>query len=210
MELIKSNDNEEYLRFTWLQFKDGDKEAFATFYNLHVNRLYHYGQTLCNDDDTVKDAIQEVFLDLYLKRANNRTTHENLKYYLLLVLKRNLIKKLKSKRRFEGEEISEDKFSELEFSPEYKLIEFENIEELRLKLSKALDDLPSKQKEAVYLRFNESMEYTEIADILGITIESVRKQVYRALKTVRKLLDNKSITILFHFFQRKVKKAVHV
>jgi RNA polymerase sigma factor (sigma-70 family) len=210
MELIKWNDNEEYWKLTWLKFKDGDKEAFATFYNLHVDRLYHYGQTLCNDDDTVKDAIQEVFLDLYLKRAKNRTTHENLKYYLLLALKRNLIKKLKSKRRFEGEEISEDKFSELEFSPEYKLIEFENNEELRLKLSKALDDLPSKQKEAVYLRFNEAMEYPEIADILGITIESVRKQVYRALKTVRKLLDNKSITILFHFFQRKVKKAVHV
>lgn len=73
-----------------------------------------------------------------------------------------------------------------------------------------MSHLPEKQKEAVYLRFNEAMDYPEIAIILGITIESVRKQVYRALKTVRELLDNKSFTILFHFLQKKIKKAVHV
>jgi len=206
----KGNENNEYLQLVWMQFKEGDKEAFAFFYNLHIDRLYQYGQTLCNDDDTVKDAIQEVFLDLYLKRANNHTIPENLKYYLLLALKRNLVKKLKSRRRFEGGELSEDKFTELEFSVEYQLIEFEQGEELRIKLSNALNKLPSKQKEAVYLRFSEAMDYPEIAIILGITIESVRKQVYRALKAVRKLLDNKSITILFHFLQKKAKKAVHV
>ncbi|MDP2335302.1 MAG: RNA polymerase sigma factor, partial [Bacteroidota bacterium] len=120
------------------------------------------------------------------------------------------IKKLKSKRRFEGGEISDDKFTELEFSAEYQLIEFEHNEELRIKLTNALNNLPRKQKEAVYLRFNESLDYPEIAIILGITIESVRKQVYRALKTVRELLDNKSIMTLFYFFSKKLKKTVHV
>ena len=48
----------------WKSFLAGDKEAFAHFYNLHVNALYRYGTKLCTDDDLVKDAIQEVFLDL--------------------------------------------------------------------------------------------------------------------------------------------------
>lgn len=195
---------------TWLQFKDGDKEAFAIFYNLHIDRLYQYGLKLSNDEDTIKDAIQEVFLDLYLKRAGNQTTPENLKFYLLLSLKRNLIKKLKIKRRFDRKEISDGKFPDLEFSPEYQMIEMEQDEETRHKVVEALDQLPDKQKEVVYLHFNEAMDYPEIANLLGITIDSVRKQVYRALKTVRELLDNKSITILFHFLQKKVKKAVHV
>ncbi|MDP2061044.1 MAG: sigma factor [Flavobacteriaceae bacterium] len=90
-------ENKEYWRLIWLQFKDGDKEAFAIFYNLHIDRLYQYGLKVSNDEDTIKDAIQEVFLDLYLKRASNQTTPENLKFYLLLALKRNLIKKLKTK-----------------------------------------------------------------------------------------------------------------
>lgn len=210
MELIKDIENTEYWRVTWLHFKDGDKEAFAIFYNLYIDRLYQYGLKLCNDEDTIKDAIQEVFLDLYLKRASNPTTPNNLKYYLLLALKRNLIKKLKTRRRFDGGKIKEGKNADLEFSIEYQTIENEQDEELRIKVNNALNQLPDKQKEAVYLRFNESMNYPEIAIILGITIESVRKQVYRALKTVRELIDNKSITILFHFFQKKEKKTVHV
>lgn len=208
--MTKGTENTAYWRQIWLQFKDGDKEAFAIFYNLHIDRLYQYGLKLSNDEDTIKDAIQEVFLDLYLKREKNPTTPENLKYYLLLALKRNLIKKLKSGRRFDGGGIPEDKRTDLEFSVEYQLIEKEQDEELRIKLMNALNQLPGKQKEAVYLRFNECMEYPEIAVILGITIESVRKQVYRALKTVRELLDSKSFPILFHFLQKKAKKTVHV
>lgn len=204
--MTQGSENKDYWQQTWLLFKDGDKEAFAIFYNLHVDRLYKYALKLCHDDDTVKDAIQEVFLDLYMKRVNNKTTPENLKYYLLLSLKRNLIKKLKSKRRFEEGEISEGEMSDLEFSTEYQLIEKEQDEELNTKVLNALNKLPGKQKEAVYLRFNEGMDYPEIAHMLGITIESVRKQVYRALKTVRELINNKSITILLHFFQKKQKK----
>ena len=196
-------EDKDYWQYTWLQFKDGDKEAFAIFYNLHIDRLYQYGLKFCNDDDTIKDAIQEVFIDLYLRRDKTNTTPENLKYYLLLSLKRNLIKKLKAQRRFDGSNSIELNFNNIEFSVEYHFIEREEGAEIRQKVIKALNQLPEKQKEAVYLRFNEAMEYPEIAKIMGVTIESVRKQVSRALKTVRKLLDGKSITILFHFISKK-------
>jgi DNA-directed RNA polymerase specialized sigma24 family protein len=70
--LAKVHENTKYWRLAWAQFKDGDKEAFAIFYNLHIDRLYQYGLKFSNDEDTIKDAIREVFLDLYLKRANNQ------------------------------------------------------------------------------------------------------------------------------------------
>ena len=210
MKLMKYRKDEDYWRLTWISFKDGDKEAFAIFYNLHIDRLYQYGLKFSNDECTIQDAIQEVFLDLYLKREKNNTTPENLKYYLLLALKRNLIKKLKSGRRFIRSKIADGRIADLEFSAEYQIIEMEQDEELRIKVIEALSHLPEKQKEVVYLRFNEAMDYPEIAIILGITIESVRKQVCRALNTVRELLDNKSFIILFHFLQKKCKKTVHV
>ena len=197
------NDSEEYWIRTWSLFKDGDKEAFAIFYNLHIDRLFQYGSKLCKDEDTVKDAIQEVFLDLYLNREKTKTTPENLKYYLLLSLKRNLIKRLKQKRRFDDHELTEGKNQDFEFSIEYQLIEKEGDEQVRLQVIKALSQLPNGQREALFLRFNEAMEYSEIATILDITIESVRKQVFRALKTVRELLDTKSNLVLLYLFQKK-------
>lgn len=194
----------------WLRFKDGDKEAFAIFYNKYVDSLYHYAQKFSNDEEMIKDAIQEVFLDLYIKREKNVAGPDNLKYYLLLALKRNLIKKLQSKRRIDRSIRSDERQLIPEFNVEYLLIEKEQEDEIRATLTQALNQLPVKQKEAVYLRFNEALDYPEIAIILGITVESVRKQVYRALKTIRDLLDNKMFTILFHFFKKKLKKTVHV
>jgi len=183
----------------WDSFLLGDKEAFAHFYNLHVDALYRYGAKLCSDDNLVKDAIQEVFLDLYLKRNKNKTNPENLRYYLILALKRNLIKKMKRNRRLISEEECELKF-ETEYSIETAIIENEEEAELNRRVNEVLKSLPAKQKEALYLRYNESMEYAEIAQLLNISIESVRKQVYRALSTIRNKFGKQGL-VLFLVFQ---------
>jgi RNA polymerase sigma factor (sigma-70 family) len=181
----------------WKSFLAGNKEAFAHLYNLHVEALYRYGTKLCTDDSLVKDAIQEVFLDLYLKRAKNKTNPENLRYYLILALKRNLIKKLKRNRRLVEEEACELNF-EPEYSIEKAIIENEEEIELNRRVNEVLKNLPAKQKEALFLRYNESMEYDDIAGILNISVESVRKQVYRALSSIRKQFGNQGL-VLFLF-----------
>ena len=92
---------------------------------------------------------------------------------------------------------------ELNFDPEYSvesiMIEKEEENELKLKISAALNQLPSKQKEALYLRYNESLDYPEVAKLLEISVESARKQVYRALKTLRETHDVNTFvfTLLF-------------
>jgi RNA polymerase sigma factor (sigma-70 family) len=62
-----------------------------------------------------------------------------------------------------------------------------------------LNKLPAKQKETLYLRFNESLDYPEIAQMLNISIESVRKQVYRALKSIRESFSNEPFIFLLVF-----------
>lgn len=205
-----NSENTDYCKLKWLQFKDGDREAFAFFYNLHIDRLFGYGLKICNDEDTVKDAVQEIFIDLYMNREKNKTAPENLKYYLFLALKRNLIKRIQKNRKFEPGDLALNGIDDMEFSIEYELIKKEQQDEIRKKVVDALNQLPDKQKEAIYLRFNEAMDYAEIANILGINTESVRKQVYRALKAVRELIDNDSIIILLHFFSKKARKSVHI
>ncbi len=199
---MKNELNKEYWQLVWIRFKTGDQEAFASLYNLHVDHLYHYGTKLCKDEEAVKDALQELFLELYLKRNKISVSPENLKYYLLLALKRNLIKKLEASRKIIH------KFNEtVDFDPDYgiefQIIEQEKDAEINRKVLDALTQLPAKQKEALYLRYNESLEYSEIADILDITVESVRKQVHRALRTIREIVDIEKFMILCTFFLKK-------
>lgn len=194
--------NKDYLPDVWTRFKSGGTEAFAILYNLHIDTLYRYGTKLCKDEEAVKDALQELFLELFLKRDKIKIAPENLKFYLLLALKRNLIKNLKAGRKIiHGFNESVD--FEPEYSIEFQIIEQEKDAEINCKIMNALSQLPSKQKEAVYLRFNESLEYSEIAGILEITVESVRKQVHRALKTVREIIGKEANTLLFALFLKK-------
>jgi len=194
--------NNEYWLVIWTRFKSGDQEAFAVLYNQHINTLYSYGTKLCKDKDVVKDALQDLFLELFLHRDKIRISPENLKFYLLLALKRNLIKKLKAGRKV-THEFNESVDFEPQYSIEFQIIEQEKDEEINRKVSDAIRQLPAKQKEAVYLRYNESLEYGEIAVILDITVESVRKQVHRALKTVREIISNQTVTVLFTFLLKK-------
>jgi len=194
--------NNDYWLVIWTRFKSGDQEAFAVLYNQHINALYNYGIKLCKDSDIVKDALQDLFLELFLSRDKLRISPENLKFYLLLALKRNLIKKLKAGRKISHEFNASLDF-ESQYSIEFQIIEQEKDEEINRKISDAIRQLPPKQKEAIYLRFNESLEYGEIAAILDITVESVRKQVHRALKTVREIVGNEVINILFAIMLKK-------
>ena len=185
----------------WNSFLAGDKEAFAHFYNLHVEALYRYGTKLCSDSNLVKDAIQEVFLDLYLKRQKNHVNPVKLRFYLILSLKHNLLKKLKRNRK-----LIDGKDCEMLFEPEYSIetsiIEDELEAEINYRVQALLKKLPAKQKEALYLRFNEALEYQEIAGILNISVESARKQVYRAIQSIRNQLNNQSYILWFGFFSK--------
>ncbi|MEI6276217.1 MAG: RNA polymerase sigma factor [Prolixibacteraceae bacterium] len=187
----------DYWQIIWTRFKTGDQEAFAIVYNFHIDRLYHYGTKLCKDTDEVKDSLQELFLELFLQREKIKVSPENLKYYLLLALKRNLIKKILAGRKL-SKRLSESIDFQPEYGIEFQIMEQEKDAEINQKVVKALLQLPTKQREAIYLRFNESLEYTEIAQILEINVESVRKQVHRAIKTIRDIIRNEPfMTLLF-------------
>jgi hypothetical protein len=68
LEVMKKEISKDHLLVVWSRFKSGDKEAYTMLYNLHIDALYSYGTKLCKDTDTVKDSLQELFLELFLNR----------------------------------------------------------------------------------------------------------------------------------------------
>jgi RNA polymerase sigma factor (sigma-70 family) len=72
------------------------------------------------------------------------------------------------------------------------------------KLRKAIQNLTSGQKEVIYLRFEEGLSYQEISRIMEISVESVRKQVFRAISSLRSILVS---TAFYTFFTITLKKS---
>lgn len=197
------NSQEEGLDFLWQSFLNGDDKSFSIIYQCYIDRLLSYGYKLHSDKEIVHDCIQEIFIDLFLKRKKTGINIQNLKAYLFVALRNNIIKKVTKRRKFELLDVKDNMTFDIEYSSQDRLIDQEISDELNQKLNAAINALPPKQKEIIYLKFEEELNYNEISEILNISVESARKLLYRALLSLRKKIHHKVSAILFHIFFEK-------
>ena len=194
------------LDFLWKSFLKGDDKSFSLIYQQYIDGLFLYGSKLCADRELVRDCIQEIFIDLFLKRKKVSRDIINLKSYLFVSLRNCMVKKMGKSRMFESVDGNEDEI-EVPFHIEYEfrdhLIELEISNEISEKLHAGIQNLPPRQKEIIYLKFEEEMDYPDIARMLKISVESARKLLYRALLTLRKTIDPSVAQTLFLFFFKK-------
>ena len=86
------------------------------------------------------------------------------------------------------------------FSHEDYLIALETEAENRAALNEAMKTLSNRQREGLSLKFEHNCSYPEIAEIMGISVESARTIIYRALKELRKCMEDKGYSIQLLFF----------
>lgn len=175
-------------RYLWDRLREGDREAFSEIYRRYFPPLFRYCSRFTQDAGLVKDTLQDFFTDLYLRRQALQTP-EKPKSYLLVSVRRKLVRTLgKSPRSHALPEDQAPAFS-LELSPESYLISRQSTALAERHIQQTLDRLTLRQKEAVYLRFYESLSYDEIADIMQLkAVKYARTLVYRALSELKPLL----------------------
>lgn len=173
--------------FLWEKFLKGDKKAFTQVFDKYYEELYNYGIKLVKENYVVEDSIQELFLKLW---KNKEKLHPviSLKPYLFKSFRHQLIDNINYTIRFENIEEQHQEKLEIVFSPEDFFITHQTEKEIREKLAKALNKLTKSQREAIYLRFFEELEFEEIASVLSINIQSVRNTIHRGMKSLRDIL----------------------
>ena len=153
------------------------------------------------DKDFVKDCIQDVFLDIY-EHKSKLSIPKNINFYLFKALKRTLFRKLKKERKNDGLNDLNQTYFATEYNIESETIDKEIEKRNKRIINLITKELTSKQQEILYLKFNKGFSYIEISEIVGIDHNSVRKQVYRAIKKLRTnpVFKNNIDTILFLFY----------
>ena len=115
----------------WKAFKSGDEKAFMTIFDRSTKPMYNYGCKVIGDGELVKDAIQELFIEVWQTRSRLRDT-DSIKFYLFKCLRRKLIKlKTKSEKQHYGNlsvECNEDASPSYEFLLISEQIELEKKE----------------------------------------------------------------------------------
>lgn len=179
----------------WDDFRKGENYALSHIYFQHVQMLFRYGKKFSQDDELIKDIIQDLFFDLIRTRKNLGET-DNICFYLMASFRRKLAKSVNKKIPLE---YSGDRelTAEIVYSAEHDLIGREELSHREQAVKKALAELSPKQREILYYKFTCNFDYDQICEIMKLQYDSARKQVSRALKALKEILSGSELYLFF-------------
>lgn len=193
-ENIRDNSLSEH----WCKFISGDKNALGVLLELNFNPLYQYGTRFTEDTELIKDTIQDLFLEIWVKREN--ASHIiSIKAYLFQSVRNNLIQIGRRKSNIQSISHQEEAFSNFS-SPELEWISDETNARNELLLTSGIELLPKRQREALYLKYYEDLSHEEIAQIMGLQRQAVANYIHNGLQKLREFWRiTISILLAWHF-----------
>lgn len=184
----------------WADFRKGDRQAFEALLSQYYAMLLAYGIRLMADKTIVEDCLQDFFVELWQKR-DGLGDAKSIKAYLIASFRRRLFREKEKQNRMRiTKDVSDDYDFDIEFDIETTLISKERDDENAKKLKYYINNLSKRQKEAIFLRFYQALEYPDIAQIMGINQHSAVNLIYDALKILRKSWDKMMILVFICFF----------
>jgi len=170
--------------------------VFRKYYTFLCRSVYR----IIPDTQITEDLAQEVFYELWKKRAKINIT-SSLRAYL----KRAALNKALNYIRDQKIDFRNAPEKEGLTSKDANVIQELAADNLQQQIDQAIDSLPEKCRLVFVLSRYEEMSYQQIADHLSISIKTVENQISKALKTLRIALAEHLpmgvILIILAFFQ---------
>lgn len=166
----------------------GDPEAFGRLVTTHQDRLFGAMMQVTRSAEEAEDVVQEAFVRAYLKLD---TFQRNSRFFTWLY--RIAFNSALSRRRRKRANISLDQTREVTGiepvdvvdAPDERMLRGERVEMVR----EALDRLSHEHRAILVLREMENQAYEDIAEILEISIGTVRSRLNRARTQLRLTLE---------------------
>lgn len=168
----------------------GDRNAFRALVERHYSAVYRLCRSILRHPEDAEDATQEVFVRVFQALAQFQGRGAFGAWLRRLTvnhcLNRTQSASAKASARSHSLELMADTLpASHEFDPEERLLRSEE----RARIKSELDDLPPAQRAALGLRLLEGLSYEEIADLMGVPVNSVRSWLHRGRARLREALQ---------------------
>ncbi|NEU70076.1 sigma-70 family RNA polymerase sigma factor [Spirosoma agri] len=182
--------DEQRMAQLWIRFKADDEKAFDQLVQARYRVLFNYATRFTNDRDLIKDCLQDLFLELWNRRAVIVET-PYVTIYLIKAFRNNLFRRIRREmaRPFVSDETLEwETIATEELTADHKWIADERLVSTEQSLRQAVDRLPKRQQEVVFLKFYEGLTNDDIAQVMAIEKQTVANFLYRAMTQLRTIL----------------------
>jgi RNA polymerase sigma factor (sigma-70 family) len=170
--------------------KDGNIEAYSELVRRYERKIHLFVSQMLKGyrlEHMAEDLCQETFYKAYRSLNTFREVEASFSTWLYTIARNSVLSELRKAKH--GEVYLEDSGQSPQAStdglPEHSLLRTEKVMMVR----EAINSLPENQRSALILREYDQMDYKEIADILGMTISSVKSLLFRARTSIRNKLE---------------------
>ncbi len=161
----------------------GSAEAFGELYELYYKEMYRYACCITGSEDLAQDAISDAVLSAF-RQIKSLKNPDVFKGWLFKILCASCKRQYTENRQKTSLVYIDD--GDTDFADPAG---FDGIE-ISVDLKKAIAKLSKEEQEIVLLSVVSNYKSHEISEILGITASTVRSKLNRALKKLRKTLEN--------------------
>ncbi len=168
-----------------------DVSAYRKLFHCLFPSLQNFSFSIVKSRQLAEEIASDVLMEVWVRRLKLLEI-ENLRLYLFTSAKNASLKKLKQENRFSPAALDELK---VEFISDYgNPEEIMNGSELEKKVRQAVDELPPRCKIIYKLAKEDKLRYSEIAELLEISIKTIDSQL---------VIANKKILTAIKYFVRK-------
>ncbi|MBC9928960.1 sigma-70 family RNA polymerase sigma factor [Chitinophaga qingshengii] len=166
----------------------GDEKAFAALFHAYYNQLGEFVYRIVDSRDLAADIVQDVFTKIWLMRGELPLLDSFTGY--LFVLTRNYtyncLKKIARDRR------REELYAEMTIRTMPGPVDNEYLS----LLERAVAQLPAQQQQVYMLSRLKGLKHKEIAALLGLSTETVRKYAKLAIRSVTRFMRAHAAVLL--------------
>ena len=177
-------DNFSEERSLILRLIEGDEDAFCELYATYKNRLIYFAMRFLKSREYAEDVFQDAFTVVWQSRRfiNPDASFSS---YLYTIMRNRILNQLRNAAN--EEKLKESILSQaLDYTEDTKREVMLN--DLKSLISHALQQLTPRQREIFEMSREAQLSHKEIADKLGISINTVQEHISTSLKLIRTYL----------------------
>ena len=177
-------DNFSEERSLILRLIGGDEDAFCELYATYKNRLIYFAMRFLKSREYAEDVFQDAFTVVWQSRRfiNPDASFSS---YLYTIMRNRILNQLRNAAN--EEKLKESIFSQaLDYTEDTKREVMLN--DLKSLISHALQQLTPRQREIFEMSREAQLSHKEIADKLGISVNTVQEHISISLKLIRTYL----------------------
>ena len=169
------------------KFIRGNKRAFDKIYADYSEAMYSICLRYTKNTDEAADILQDAFIKIYEKR-NLFNPEMSLGAWIKRIVINEAINHYRVNKRFDL--VEDDTYFDEEEAP-IEIGESVNIKEVLLQV---LNELPDGYRTVFNMYVFDNLKHQEIADYLGVSINTSKTQLAKARKMIQRMLEEKNIT----------------